>query len=574
MAQRAPSVKSAVVAAAFARCRGRAIAPLDAPALRAPDTPAFLYALSTALSLHELQITKTGARTAEGNAVDEINVVDRNGQPLSDPDAIQQLRRSVLLTLQFAYFLDKSPDPFTALQRFDELSRQIVQMPRPGQWLEVLGNPLTMTDLAKAAGASNFLWEDFIRFKADALLPIFQRRVRGQEFCPTPASLPRRLEQALAGIKDFEQQRLRLNEFKDRELFLIDLDHILAEENPDSAFQILSERLVFLAENLVAAACGMVHAELVRLYGKPRNARRAPVGFAVLGLGKLGGVALGYASDIELLFVFDSDGATSGGTRGSLDNGEFFSILTRETGHSILAKREGIFQVDLRLRPFGTSGPLAISKRDFAQYYGPDGQSHEFERLALARLRWIAGDSKLGFEIERLRDQLLYEGPPLDPKPVWEISGKMRDQHAEGRKLNSKHSPGRWPISSKPFSSCKSCTPRRPRSFARRDSTKPCTPCAALPFFAPGNSMACSWPINSCAGLSTRSACSGARRATCSCRRRIPRNWSTSPAECDTSPRMTAAPRSCATSSATPPACAGSCAIDSESNKKAPGRYH
>jgi glutamate-ammonia-ligase adenylyltransferase len=410
--------------------------------LRASDTPAFLYALSTALSLHELQIIKTGARTEEGNAVDEIDVVDRNGQPLSDPDAIQQLRRSVLLTLQFAYFLHKSPDPFTALQRFDELSRQIVQMPRPGQWLEVLGNPLTMTDLAKVLGASNFLWEDFIRFKADALLPVFQRRVRGQEFCPTLASLPRRLEQALAGIKDFEQQRIRLNEFKDRELFLIDLDHILAEENPDSAFQILSERLVFLAENLVAAACGMVYAELVRLYGKPRDPRRAPVGFAVLGLGKLGGVALGYASDIELLFVLDSDGATSGGTRGSLDNGEFFSILTRETGHSILAKREGIFQVDLRLRPFGTSGPLAISKRDFAQYYGPDGQSHEFERLALVRLRWIAGDSKLGFEIERLRDQLLYEGRPLDPEPVWEISGKMRDQHAEGGNLNSKHSPG------------------------------------------------------------------------------------------------------------------------------------
>ncbi|MGD0460992.1 MAG: hypothetical protein ABSB74_00745 [Tepidisphaeraceae bacterium] len=410
--------------------------------LRAPDTPAFLYALSTALSLHELQINKTRARTAEGSAVDEIDVVDRNGQPLSDPDALQQLRRSVLLTLQFAYFLDKSPDPFTALQRFDELSRQIVQMPRAGHWLEVLGNPLTMTDLAKVLGASNFLWEDFIRFKADALLPVLQRRERGQEFCPALASLPRRLEEALAGIKDFEQQRIHLNEFKDRELFLIDLEHILAEENPDSAFQILSERLVFLAENLVAAASRFVYVELVRLYGMPRDTRGDPVGFAVLGLGKLGGVALGYASDIELLFLFESDGATSGGTRGSLDNGEFFSILARETGHSILAKREGIFQVDMRLRPFGASGPLAISKRDFAQYYGPEGQSHEFERLALVRLRWIAGDSKLGFEIERLRDKLLYEGPPLDPKPVWEISRKMRLQHAKAGKINSKHSPG------------------------------------------------------------------------------------------------------------------------------------
>ncbi|HEX4053207.1 MAG TPA: hypothetical protein VHX86_02985 [Tepidisphaeraceae bacterium] len=410
--------------------------------LRAPDTPAFLYALSTALSLHGLQINKTRARTVEGNVANEIDVVDRHGQPLSDPDAVRQLRRSVLLTLQFAYFLDKSPDPFTALQRFDELSRQIGQMPDAGNWLEVLGNPLAMTDLAKVLGASNFLWEDFIRFKADALLPALQRRVRGQELCPPSRSLPLRLEQALAGIKDFEQQRIRLNEFKDRELFLIDLDHILAEENPDSAFQILSERLVFLAENLVAAACRLVHAELVRLYGKPRDARRAPVGFAVFGLGKLGGVALGYASDIELLFLFEADGTTGGGMRGSLGNGEFFAILTRETCNYILAKREGIFQVDLRLRPFGNSGPLAISKRDFADYYGSGGQSHEFERLSLVRLRWIAGDSKLGFEVEQLRDKVLYEGRALDPKSVWEVSCKMRNQHAKGAKFNSKHSAG------------------------------------------------------------------------------------------------------------------------------------
>ncbi len=423
--------------------------------LRAPDTPAFLYALSTALSLHGLQINKSRARTAEGSAVDEIDVVDRDGQPLSDPHAVRRLRRSVLLTLQFAYFLDKSPDPFTALQRFDELSRHIVQTPDAGQWLEVLANPLTMTDLAKVLGASHFLWEDFIRFKADALLPLLQRRERGQELCPPLSSLSLRLEQALAGIKDFEKQRIRLNEFKDRELFLIDLDHILAEENPDSAFQILSERLVFLAENLVAAACRLVYAELVRLYGKPRDARRAPVGFAAAGLGKLGGVALGYASDIELLFLFEAEGTTSGGTRGSLENGEFFAILTRETCQYIQAKREGIFQVDLRLRPFGNSGPLAVSKSDFAGYYGPKGKSHEFERLALVRLRWIAGDPKLGFEIEQLRDKVLYEGRPLDPKSVWEISSKMRDQHAKGGKFNSKHSAAPWPISSRRSSFCK-----------------------------------------------------------------------------------------------------------------------
>jgi [glutamine synthetase] adenylyltransferase / [glutamine synthetase]-adenylyl-L-tyrosine phosphorylase len=410
--------------------------------LRAPDTPAFLYALSTALSLHGLQIDKTRARTTEGKAIDEIDVVDQDGAPLGNRDAIGQLKRSVLLTLQFSYFLDRAPDPFTALQRFEELARQIVRIPQAGKWLELLANPLSMIDLAKLLGASNFLWEDFIRWNADALLPVLQRRVRGEAICPPGRSLPRRLEEALAGAKDFDEERKRLNEFKDRELFLIDLDHILAEENPDEAFGILSERLVFLAENLLAAASRRVHAELVRLYGRTRNESREEVGFAIFGLGKLGGVALGYASDIELLFLFEEDGTTDSGSRGSLTNGEFFAILTRETCAYIQARREGIFQVDLRLRPFGSGGPLANSRSDFASYYGTKGPAHAFEKLALARLRWIAGSFKLGYEIEQLRDQLVYEGDSVDLAAIWEVSAKMRAQHSKGGKHHSKHSGG------------------------------------------------------------------------------------------------------------------------------------
>ncbi len=150
--------------------------------LQCADTPAFLYALSTALSLHGLQIEKTRARTVEGKAVNEIDVVDGGGKPLEGADVVRELQRSVLLTLQFCYFLDRAPDPFSALQRFEELARQVVQMPDAGGWLELLANPLAMADLAKILGASDFLWEDFIRWNADALLPLLQRRLRGSRF--------------------------------------------------------------------------------------------------------------------------------------------------------------------------------------------------------------------------------------------------------------------------------------------------------------------------------------------------------------------------------------------------------
>ena len=270
----------------------------------------------------------------------------------------------------------------------------------------------------------------------------FSGRVRGEDLCPPLGSLPRRLEEALAGADDFEEERNRLNEFKDRELFLIDLDHILAEENPDAAFQILSERLVFLAENLVSAASRLAHAELVRLYGRPRDEKGQSTGFAVFGLGKLGGVALGYASDIELLFLFDEDGQTSGGSRGVAEERGILRNLCEGNLRIYPSQAGGIFQVDLRLRPFGKSGPFANSRNDFAAYYGATGQAHAFERLALVRLRWIAGDPKLGYEIERMRDELLYEAGPLDLAAIWEISGKMRAQHTKGGAYNSKHGEG------------------------------------------------------------------------------------------------------------------------------------
>jgi glutamate-ammonia-ligase adenylyltransferase len=411
--------------------------------LRAADMPAFLYALGAALSLHGLEIYRTRARTIDGQATDEIDVVERHGKPLAGQDRIEQLRLSVLLTQQFAYFLDRAPDPLSALRRFEELSEKIMRLPERSQWLALLAGPLSMVDLAKVLGASDFLWEDVIRVHVDMLLPVLQRHARGREVLWAARSLPRRLDEALAGAANFDEERRRLNQFKDRELFLIEIDDILAAEHPDTAFQIFSERLVQLAETLVSAAAQLVHKELLRLYGQPRDSQGHDASWAIFGLGKLGGVALGYASDIEMLFMFDSSGTTAGGSRGALDNEEFYTIFTRETCAYIQAKREGIFEVDLRLRPFGKNGPLACSLERFSSYYGPGGPAHAFERMALARLRWIAGQPRLGYQVEAARDALLYApGARLDLEAVWEITEKMRAERSGGRQLNSKYSPG------------------------------------------------------------------------------------------------------------------------------------
>lgn len=410
--------------------------------IRAHDAPGFLYALSTALSLHGLSIQRMRIRTLDGQAVDEIEFVDASRQPLVDTAALEQVKLSVLLTQQFAYFLDRSPDPFTALARFERLAEQVIQLPKRTQWVELLSNPVAMSDLAKVLGASDYLWEDFIRIHADSLLPILTPHVHGRAICPSTRSLPRRLEEALRDARTLVGQQERMNEFKERELFLIDLDHILWAGEPDAAFAVLSDRLVSLAENLVAAAVRLAYADLIRQYGQPLDEEGQPATYAVFGLGKLGGVALGYASDIELLFIYSAPGWTAGAEHESTSNVDLFEKLAQSMSQFIRAKREGIFRVDLRLRPFGGDGPLACSRQQFIDYYKPGGDAHPFETLATVRMRWLAGDAKLGFEVERVRDEFLYDAPMLDLDAIWDIWTKMHIRHARGRELNGKYSSG------------------------------------------------------------------------------------------------------------------------------------
>jgi len=103
---------------------------------------------------------------------------------------------------------------------------------------------------------------------------------------------------------------------------------------------------------------------------------------------------------------------------------------------------QGPFQVDLRLRPYGKEGPLTNSVEQFAAYYGPGGPAHAFERLALARLRWIAGDPAFGYRVERDRDAYIYEGPELDLDALWDVWRKQHEQKAQPGRLNAKYSAG------------------------------------------------------------------------------------------------------------------------------------
>jgi len=401
------------------------------------DTPAFLYSLANALSFHDISIEHVRIRTIGTRILDEIDIVDGRGNKIEDPDILNRVKLSVLLTKQFTYFLGKAPNPYTALWRFEHLIRDVMRLSEREKWLELFSNPRALQDLAQLLGTSDFLWEDFIRVQYKTLLPILKPLLERRRLSEPVSSLSQRLRNVIKGATTIDEQRKLLNEFKDREIFLIDLDHIL---NPETDFKVLARRLTKLAENVVNMAAKLAYEHLTRRFGIPRNAAGLEAKFAIFGLGKLGGAALGYASDIELLFIYSDNGSTDG--QESISNAEFFHRLVQETTQFIQAKREGIFHVDLRLRPYGNDGPLACSLENFCRYYGIEGPAHSFERLALVRLRAIGGDKVLGARVERIRDEMIYASKNINLKELMELREKQFKQKTESGKINVKFSPG------------------------------------------------------------------------------------------------------------------------------------
>jgi glutamate-ammonia-ligase adenylyltransferase len=198
--------------------------------------------------------------------------------------------------------------------------------------------------------------------------------------------------------------------------------------------------LTQLAEIIMVRSVVDCQTKLARDYGCPLLQNRKPCPFAVLGLGKFGGRELGYASDIEVLFVYGGQGSTNGKTK--LENSEYFERLAQELLQWIEAKQEGIFHLDVRLRPHGGKGSLANAVEEVCRYYSPAGLAASFERQALIKLRHIAGDASLGRQVETHRDLFVYSGAPWDLATALDLRRQQLKQLVKPREVNVKYGRG------------------------------------------------------------------------------------------------------------------------------------
>ncbi len=170
--------------------------------------------------------------------------------------------------------------------------------------------------------------------------------------------------------------------------------------------------------------------EFVAKYGRPQHGDdgvRRDSGFAVVGYGKLGGLELGYGSDLDLVFLHDSAGEvqeTSGPT--TLDNARFFARLVQRMIHFLTIQTTSgrLYEIDTRLRPSGRSGLMVSSLANFRRYQETDAWI--WEHQALLRSRAIAGSPDVCREFEAIRTDVLVNH--VERANLKEAVEKMRDR--------------------------------------------------------------------------------------------------------------------------------------------------
>ncbi|GKX56890.1 glutamate-ammonia-ligase adenylyltransferase [Leminorella grimontii] len=202
-----------------------------------------------------------------------------------------------------------------------------------------------------------------------------------------------------------EEQRLEaLRQFKQT--------HILRTAAADIAGALpvmkVSDHLTYLAEAIIGAVVRQAWFQMTARYGQPTHLQeRDGLGFAVIGYGKLGGIELGYSSDLDLVFLNDCpDNVATDGPR-SIDGRQFYLRLAQRIMHLFSARMASgiLYEVDARLRPSGESGLLVTTLAAFEEYQRSEAWT--WEHQALVRSRLVYGDAQLQAAFDRVRHETL-----------------------------------------------------------------------------------------------------------------------------------------------------------------------
>ena len=335
--------------------------------------------------------------------------------------------------------LGESPDPDMALRYIEAFASKVGA--RSAHYAMFNEQPSTLELLTKLCGTSRFLAE------------LLTGQPESFDVLTAPAVMDRpktsseiymeALQETADGTADQVFEALR--RYKNSEVLRIGMRNILGQANLWATTTELSE----LAEGTLQVMYSRINTELQIEYGKPLemggNQRQISLTneetdvenlllakFAVIGMGKFGGRELNFSADLDLLFVYSAEGETTQG----MSNADYFSRLGLDLVNRMKGNTGGggIYELDLRLRPFGSGGAIALSLAGYQSYYEKDAET--WERQALIRARPVAGDIELGQKFVEQAHAFAYSQPLTSEQAAYIVHNRQRKE-AQATRLPS-----------------------------------------------------------------------------------------------------------------------------------------
>lgn len=323
-------------------------------------------------------------------------------------------------------------------QGFNGIAALIDAIGRREVYLGMLAEQQTLLAHLLAIAASSKWLMQFICEHPLVLDEVLSERSVIEENDRLAADLAARLH----GVTDEETWLTALRDFKHAQVFKV----AWSDVHGGLPLMTVSDYLSWIATLVLEHAYRRAYRQLSQKYGQPRRTDGQTAAFAIIGFGKLGGLELGYGSDLDVVFLFDQ-GEDNGTTDGAkpIDNTVFFTRLVQRLTHYLQAPSTSgvLYELDTRLRPGGQSGLLVSSIQAFEKYQSESAWI--WEHQALARARYIIGDQTLGQHFEHIRRDILCRPPAANLREeVLAMRDKMHT-HAPAipaGQFHLKHSPG------------------------------------------------------------------------------------------------------------------------------------
>ncbi|NDE34994.1 MAG: bifunctional [glutamate--ammonia ligase]-adenylyl-L-tyrosine phosphorylase/[glutamate--ammonia-ligase] adenylyltransferase, partial [Gammaproteobacteria bacterium] len=242
------------------------------------------------------------------------------------------------------------------------------------------------------------------------------------------------------GFKPSEAVALSLESFGHRPIIQNVLRVAAADLFGLLPLMVVSDDLTFIAETLLKRCLAEAFQSTVHQYGLPMGATTIlNAGFGVIAYGKLGGLELGYGSDLDLVFLYQGDGLSMTQGENPKSLAEFFARLAKRIIHLVSTNTPSgiLYETDLRLRPSGNSGLLVSRLEAFESYQMESAWT--WEQQALVKARFISGDPSVREAFERIRHTSLRR-----PRAIDALKEDIKTMREKMRASQSLHDPLRF----------------------------------------------------------------------------------------------------------------------------------